>query len=103
VKFDRETITAELAAAECKRCGHIGAGMTFAFMDGPHFARLDCKGCGGFIEWVSMPDVPPKRERRKSRKKLDDLALMGTDRPPCSSLLSITFVLELVAEFEAQV
>ena len=26
MKFDRDTITAELGAKQCKKCGHIGAG-----------------------------------------------------------------------------
>jgi hypothetical protein len=104
VKFDRETITAELAAKSCKRCGHIGAGMTFAFLDTPHFARLDCNGCGAFIEWVGHPDAPPKRDRRKSRKKLPDLGerceicLRHRDDLPPPEQLEVHHVLEVAAD-----
>jgi hypothetical protein len=104
VKFDRDTITAELAAKECKRCGYIGAGTEFTFMDGPHFAKLYCNGCQAFIEWVSMPDVAPKRERRKNRKKLDDLGdrceicLRHRDDLPSSQRLEVHHVLEVAAD-----
>ncbi len=103
MKFDRDTITAELAAKQCKSCGHIGAGMTFAFLEGPHFARLDCNGCGAFIEWVSMPDAP-KRERRKTRRKLEhlgdrcEICLRHRDELPAPEQLEVHHVLEVAAD-----
>ena len=104
MKWDQDTITAELAAAQCKRCGNIGGGLHFAFLDGPHFARIDCKACGAFIDWVSMPDAPPKRERRKSRKKLHDLGdrceicLRHRDDLPPGQELHVHHVLEVAAD-----
>jgi HNH endonuclease len=104
VKFDRETITAELAAKQCKQCGHIGAGMTLTFTEGPHFARLNCNQCGAFLEWVSMPDAAPKRDRRKSRKKLPDLGdrceicLRHRDELPSPEKLEVHHVLEVSAD-----
>src|SRR4051794_5892784 len=93
VKFDLETITAELAAATCKQCGNIGGAMAFAFTEGPHFARVNCQTCGAFIEWVGHPDAPVKRQRRKSRKKLVDLGdrceiclRHGSELPPPQEL-----------------
>src|SRR5947208_2650348 len=104
MKFDRDTITAELAAKQCKACRHIGAKMTFTFTEGPHFARLNCGGCLAFIEWVSMPDAPAKRERRKSRMKLDDLGehceicLRHRDELPPGDELRVHHVLEVAAD-----
>jgi hypothetical protein len=104
VKFDRETITAELAAKECRQCGHIGAGMTFTFTEGPHFARLNCNDCEAFMEWVSMPDASPKRDRRKSRKKLPDLGnrceicLRHQDELPPPQKLEVHHALEVAAD-----
>src|SRR5687768_5216453 len=43
---DKETMTAELAAAQCRRCGHIGGSMHVVLGEsGPHFARINCKAC----------------------------------------------------------
>ena len=104
MRFDIDTITAELAATTCKQCGHIGAGMTFTFTEGPHFARLNCNSCHAFIEWVSHPDAPPKRERRKSRKKLPDLGdrceicPRHRDELPRPDELQVHHVLEVVAD-----
>jgi hypothetical protein len=104
VQFDPDTITAELAATQCKRCGHIGAGLTFTFLEGPHFARLNCNGCGAFIEWLAMPTAAPKRQRRKSRKKLDDLGdrceicLRHRNELPPPQELQVHHVLEVAAD-----
>lgn len=104
MRFDLDTITAELAAKSCKQCGHIGAGMTFTFTEGPHFARLNCKACGAFIEWVSRPDAPAKRDRRKSRKKLPDLGdrceicLRHRDELPPPEELQVHHVVEVGAD-----
>ena len=78
--------------------------MTFTFTEGPHFARLNCNGCGAFIEWVSLPDAPPKSERRKSRKKLHDLGdrceicLRHRDDLPPPQELQVHHVLEVSAD-----
>jgi hypothetical protein len=104
VKFDLDTITAELAAKQCKQCGRIGAKITLAFLDTPHFARLNCNGCGAFIEWVSKPDAPDKKDRRKSRKKLRDLGarceicLRHRDELPPQQKLEVHHVLEVAAD-----
>lgn len=104
VKFDIDTITAELAAKTCKQCGHIGAGITLSFLDTPHFARLNCNGCGAFIEWVGMPDAPAKKDRHKSRKKLRDLGdrceicLRHRDELPAPEQLEVHHVLEVAAD-----
>jgi hypothetical protein len=104
VKFDLDTITAELAAKQCKQCGHIGAGITMTFLEGPHFARLNCNACHAFIEWVSKPDATPQRERKKSRKKIDDLGdhceicLRHRDELPSQQTLTVHHVLEVVAD-----
>jgi hypothetical protein len=104
VEFHRDTITAELAAKSCKRCDHIGAGMTFTFTEGPHFARLNCNGCGSFIEWVSLPDAPAKPNRRRSRKKLRDLGdrceicLRHRDELPKPEQLEVHHALEVEAD-----
>jgi hypothetical protein len=71
MEFRRDTITAELAAASCKRCGRIGGKFESVFDQGsPQFARVDCRACGAFIDWVKFPDAPLKTDRRKSWKKL---------------------------------
>jgi RNase P subunit RPR2 len=51
VEFHRDTITAELAAAACPRCQNIGGKMRIVFDEGsPHFARVDCRQCGAWID-----------------------------------------------------
>jgi hypothetical protein len=102
---DKETMTAELAAAQCRRCNHIGASMEFAMGEaGPHFARVLCKACGAFIEWVSYPTTAPKRDRKRSRKKLRDLGdrceicLRHKDELPPGQALTVHHVLEVVAD-----
>lgn len=102
---DKETMTAELAAAQCKRCGHIGASMTVVLGEaGPHFAKVNCKECGAFIEWVSYPVAAPKNDRRKSRKRLRDLGdrceicLRHRDDLPTGEKLEAHHVLEVVAD-----
>jgi hypothetical protein len=78
--------------------------MTFTFMDGPHFARVDCNNCKRFIDWMSLPDAPAKRDRRKSRKKLDDLGerceicLRHRDDLPGPEELQVHHVLEVAAD-----
>ncbi len=72
--IDKTTMTAELAIAECKRCGNIGASMNFVRDKSPHFARMDCQNCGAFIDWISHPESKTNNRRRKSRKKLRDRA-----------------------------
>jgi hypothetical protein len=105
MEFYRETITAELAAATCKRCGSIGGKMWFVFDQGsPHFARVDCRECGAFIDWVRFPDAAPKTDRRKSRKKLRDLGdrceicLRHRDELPTPEQLEVHHVLEVGAD-----
>jgi hypothetical protein len=105
MEFDRETITAELAAATCKSCGSIGGKFQFVFDQGsPHFARVDCRQCGAWIDWVKFPDAPPKGDRRKSRKKLRDLGdrceicLRHRDELPAPDHLEVHHVLEVVAD-----
>jgi hypothetical protein len=105
MEFDRETITAELAAAECKRCGNIGGKFNFVLDQGsPHFARVDCRACGAWIDWVRFPDATPKRDRRRSRKKLRDLGdrceicLRHRDDLPPPQQLEVHHVLEVAAD-----
>jgi RNase P subunit RPR2 len=105
VEFDRDTITAELAAATCKRCGRIGGKMTILLGEGsPHFARVDCRECGAWIDWVKFPDAAPKRDRRKSRKKLRDLGdrceicLRHRDELPPQQQLEVHHVLEVATD-----
>ena len=102
---DKEMMTAELAAAQCKRCAHIGASMTVVLGEvGPHFAKVNCKACGAFIEWVSYPVTAPKKDRRRSRKKLRDLGdrceicLRHRDDLPAAERLEVHHVLEVVAD-----
>jgi HNH endonuclease len=102
---DKETMTAELAAAQCSRCSHIGGRMTVVLGEsGPHFARVDCKACGRFIDWVSYPVAAPKRTRRRSRKRLRDLGdhceicLRHRDDLPSSQELQVHHVEEVVAD-----
>jgi hypothetical protein len=105
MEFDRDTITAELAAAQCKRCGRIGGKMTIVVEQGsPHFARVDCRDCGAWIDWVKYPAIEPKKDRRKSRKKLRDLGdrceicLRHKDELPHPQKLQVHHVLEVVAD-----
>lgn len=104
MKFDLDTITAELAAKQCKQCGYIGAGITMTFLEGPHFARLNCNSCHAFIEWVAKPDATPQRDRKKSRKKIDELGdhceicLRHRDDLPPQQTLQVHHVLEVVAD-----
>lgn len=105
MEFYRDTITAELAAATCRRCGRIGGKMQFVFDQGsPHFARVDCRECGNFIDWVKFPDTPPRTNRRKSRKKLRDLGdrceicLRHRDELPKPQQLEVHHVLEVAAD-----
>ena len=105
MKFDRDTITAELAAATCPRCGHIGGHMEIVLgLAGPHFAKVTCYGCGAFIDWVGYPDAPAKQDRRKSRKKLRDLGdrceicLRHQDEIPAPGRLEVHHVLEVAAD-----
>jgi hypothetical protein len=98
-------MTAELAAAECKRCGHIGGSMTVVLGEsGPHFARVDCKGCGAFIDWVSYPVGAPKTDRRRSRRQLRhlgdrcEICLRHRDDLPAGETLQVHHVLEVVAD-----
>lgn len=102
MKFDRDTITAELAAATCKSCSNIGGKMTVVLGEaGPHFARINCQLCGAFIDWISYPDTPAKTDRRKSRKKLRDLGdrceicLRHRDELPQRESLEVHHVLEV--------
>lgn len=107
VEFHRDTITAELAAAECKRCGQIGGKMRVVLGElgqGPHFARVDCRDCGAFIDWIGYPDAPAKPDRRKSRKKLRDLGdrceicLRHRDELPKPEQLEVHHALEAAAD-----
>lgn len=105
VEFYRDTITAELAAATCRRCGSIGGKMQFVLdQDSPHFARVDCRECGAWIDWVRFPDAAPKTDRRKSRKKLRDLGdrcelcLRHRNELPEPQQLQVHHVLEVVAD-----
>jgi HNH endonuclease len=105
MEFDRETITAELAAATFKNCGSIGGKFQFVFDQGsPHFARVDCRQCGSWIDWVKFPDGPAKGDRRKSRKKLRDLGdrceicLRHRDELPAAEQLEVHHVLEVAAD-----
>ena len=102
---DKEMMTAELAAAQCKRCGHIGGSMHVVLGEsGPHFARVNCKGCRAFIDWVSYPVTAPKKDRRRSRKKLRDLSdrceicLRHGDDLPSGQDLIVHHVLEVAAD-----
>jgi HNH endonuclease len=105
MEFHRDTITAELAAATCNRCGSIGGKFQFVHDQGsPHFARVDCRACGAFIDWVKFPDGPLKGDRRKSRKKLRDMGdrceicLRHRDDLPAPEQLEVHHVLEVVAD-----
>lgn len=107
MKFDRETITAELAAAECRNCGSIGGKMQILLgqeSGSPHFARVDCRVCGAWIDWVGYPDSPAKTNRRRSRKKLRDLGdrceicLRHRGELPPPEILEVHHVLEVVAD-----
>jgi hypothetical protein len=105
VKFDRDTITAELAAATCKQCAQIGGKMTVVLGEaGPHFARVNCQACGAFIDWIGYPDAPAKSDRKKSRKKLRDLGdrceicLRHRDDLPPKESLEVHHVLEVAAD-----
>lgn len=102
---DKETMTAELAAAHCKQCGHIGGSMHVVLGEsGPHFARINCKACSAFIDWVSYPTAAPKRDRRRSRKKLRDLddrceiCLRHGDELPPGQEHQVHHVLEVAAD-----
>ena len=71
---------------------------------GPHFARVDCRSCGAFIDWVKYPDAAPRSSRRKSRKKLRDLGdrcetrLRHRDELPTPQQLDVHHVLEVAAD-----
>jgi HNH endonuclease len=103
--LDKETMTAELAAATCKRCGHIGGSMRVVLdLTPPHFARVDCKNCGAFIDWVRWPTAAPRKDRRRSRKRLRDLGdrceicLRHRDDLPAPEQLEVHHVLEVAAD-----
>jgi HNH endonuclease len=103
--LDKATMTSELAIAACTGCGSIGASMTVVLGEaGPHFARTNCKNCGAFIEWVKYPEAAPKNDRRKSRKKLRDLAdrceicLRHRHELPAADTLETHHVLEVAAD-----
>jgi HNH endonuclease len=103
--LDKETMTAELAAATCKSCGSIGGKMEVVLgIQGPHFARVNCQACGAWIDWVGYPVAAPKSDRRKSRKKLRDLGdrceicLRHLDELPRPVKLEVHHVLEVVAD-----
>ena len=102
--LDKTTMTAELAIAACKRCGNIGASMTFVRDKGPHFARINCQNCNAFIDWVSYPAPTAKNNRRKSRKKLRDLGdrceicLRHRNQLPAGETLEVHHVLEVAAD-----
>lgn len=98
-------MTAELAAAQCRQCGHIGGSMHVVLGEsGPHFARINCKACNAWIDWVSAPVAAPKNDRRRSRKKLRDLGarceicLRHSDELPPGQALQVHHVLEVVAD-----
>jgi hypothetical protein len=103
--LDKPTMTAELAAAQCPQCGHIGASMTVVLGEsGPHFARVNCRSCNTFIDWVKYPTAAPKNDRRKSRRRLRDMAdrceicLRHCDELPAGETLEAHHVLEVVAD-----
>jgi hypothetical protein len=103
--LDKDTMRSELAIAGCKRCSNIGASMTIVLGEtGPHFARINCKNCGAFIEWVSYPKAAPKNDRRKSRKKLRhlgdrcEICLRHRDELPADETIEVHHVLEVVAD-----
>jgi hypothetical protein len=79
--------------------------MRIVFDEGsPHFARVDCRQCGAWIDWVKYPEEVPKRDRRKSRKKLRDLGdrceicLRHRDELPAPEQLTVHHVLEVAAD-----
>lgn len=101
--FDRDTISDALAHAACRRCGSVGATISFV-LDGPHFARVDCYRCGAWIDWVKFPTAEPRRDRRSSRKKLRDLGdrcelcLRHAAELPPRERLEVHHVLEVAAD-----
>lgn len=59
----------------CKYCGSETFIETRCAEDSPHYARLDCKGCGRFAKWAPWPD---------NRNISPDLWAMALRSSPCA-------------------
>lgn len=103
MEFHRDGLVDDLARVQCRRCWAQGATIEFAGIDTPHFAKVVCRTCYNFVEWLSWPEKP-KTDRKKSRKKLRDLdqrcelCLRHQEDLPSPGKLEVHHVLEKSAD-----
>lgn len=70
MQFNAETIRIDLATMPCRNCGAEGGVATVEEEGTPHFARIECRSCGYWIDWLGWPPEKPsdrKRHRRITR------------------------------------
>lgn len=69
MQFNHETFRSEIAERVCRSCGMDGEKHVIVQSDGPHFAKISCTHCLGFVDWLAFP---PERvaERKRSRPRI---------------------------------
>lgn len=50
---------------ECPSCGYFSFPLVIETPALTHFAKLACRGCGRFVEWMGMPKNYDKRQQSK--------------------------------------
>ena len=69
MQFNHETFRSDIAALVCRQCHVDGEKRVSVLPDGPHFARIHCLRCNGFVDWLAFPPERPS-ERRRARPRI---------------------------------